>query len=221
MAYTTQQELIGITANSVQLEGMLELPDQAAGVVLFAHGTGSGRLSPRNHHVARELHNAGLGTLLMDLLTMQEAQIEQARFDIGLLSTRLAAALDWLRHAERTHAMPVGLFGASTGAAAALLLAAERGAEIGAVVSRGGRADLAGRENLAKVSAPTLLIVGALDDAVIELNRMAFSALHCERRMEIVPQAGHLFEEPGTLNAVAELAADWFLKHLESPGMAG
>lgn len=221
MAFTTQQDLIAITSHAVQVEGMLELPDQAAGIVLFAHGAGSGRLSPRNQYVAHILHDAGLGTLLMDLLTLQEAQVEQTRFDIPLLSARLASALDWLRHADATNALPVGLFGASTGAAAALRVAAERGAEIGAVVSRGGRPDLAGRQALAKVSAPTLLIVGGRDDVVIELNQMSFSALHCERRLEIVPDAGHLFEEQGKLEAVAKLSAAWFLRHLQGPGLAG
>lgn len=221
MATTLQEELVRITAGSVQVEGMLELPSNALGVILFAHGSGSSRFSSRNNYVARALRTAQMGTLLMDLLTHQEDQVYQTRFDIGLLASRLQDAVDWLLHADATRGLPIGLFGASTGAAAALQVAAERGPKIAAVVSRGGRPDLAGRQALAKVTAPTLLIVGGEDDLVIELNQMAYSALHGERRLEIIPGAGHLFEEPGKLEQVARLATDWFGRHMSSPGMAG
>ncbi|MBI1890681.1 MAG: dienelactone hydrolase family protein [Burkholderiales bacterium] len=222
MAIATQRELlIQITAGSVEVEGMLHMPENATGVILFAHGSGSSRFSPRNNFVAEKLREVHLGTLLMDLLTPDEERTYQTRFNISLLSSRLNAAVEWLLHAEATRLLSCGLFGASTGAAAALQVAAERGAQIGAVVSRGGRPDLAGRQALAKVLAPTLLIVGGLDDVVIELNQMAYSALHGERRLEIVPGATHLFEEPGKLEQVAKLAADWFARHLTSPGLAG
>lgn len=211
------QTLTRIPAGSVQTEGMLELPDDPLGVILFAHGSGSGRFSPRNNHVAGALREAGLGTLLMDLLTPQEDADYQTRFDISLLTQRLEAAIDWLQQSPLTESLPIGLFGASTGAAAALQAAAARGSRIGAVVSRGGRPDLAGRRALQAVRAPTLLIVGGLDQVVIELNQAAFAALHCDKRLEIVPGAGHLFQEAGKLEAVAALAADWFVRHLRSP----
>lgn len=221
MAIATQSELIQVTVGSVEVEGMLQMPEKATGIVVFAHGSGSSRFSPRNNFVAAQLREARLGTLMMDLLTPNEERSYQTRFDISLLSARLDAAVEWARHAEAVRSLPCGLFGASTGAAAALQVAAQRGAQIEAVVSRGGRPDLAGRQALAKVSAPTLLIVGSRDDVVLELNQMAYSALHGERRMEIVPDAGHLFEEPGKLEQVAMLAADWFGSHLASPGLAG
>ncbi|MEN3295352.1 MAG: hypothetical protein V7642_4605 [Burkholderiales bacterium] len=209
-----KSELVRIATDSVQVEGMLELPADAAGVVLFAHGSGSSRLSPRNNYVASVLRGAKIGTLLMDLLTPQEDQDYRTRFDISLLTHRLLDAVNWLRQYEPTHSLPIGLFGASTGAAAALQVAAIAGSGIKAVVSRGGRPDLAGKEMLEKVTAPTLLIVGGLDDVVIELNRAAYDALKCEKQLVIVPGATHLFEEPGTLEAVAHLARDWFAKHL-------
>jgi pimeloyl-ACP methyl ester carboxylesterase len=209
-----KSELVRIATDSVQVEGMLELPEDAAGVVLFAHGSGSSRLSPRNNYVASVLRGAKIGTLLMDLLTPQEDQDYRTRFDISLLTHRLLDAVNWLRQYEPTHSLPIGLFGASTGAAAALQVAAIAGSGIKAVVSRGGRPDLAGKEMLEKVTAPTLLIVGGLDDVVIELNRAAYDALKCEKQLVIVPGATHLFEEPGTLEAVAHLARDWFAKHL-------
>lgn len=207
-------ELIGIPAGAARMEGMLELPPDPVGVVLFAHGSGSSRLSPRNNYVAEELRRAGMGTLLLDLLTRQEDQQYQTRFDIALLTERLGAAADWLRRHAASAALPLGLFGASTGAAAALQLAALRGPGIAAVVSRGGRPDLAGRQALASVLAPTLLIVGGLDEGVIELNQEALAALRCEKRLDIVPDASHLFEEAGTLEEVAGLAANWFARHL-------
>lgn len=214
MAITRQKELIRIRVGSVHIEGMLELPDDPIGVVLFAHGSGSSRLSPRNNYVAGELRNTRIGTMLMDLLTPQEDQDYQMRFDIPLLTQRLAATTDWLRQYTSTQALSLGLFGASTGAAAALQLAAARADDIAAVVSRGGRPDIAGRHVLQNVRAPTLLIVGGADDVVIELNRQAYAELRCEKRLEIVPGATHLFEEPGTLQEVAALAVDWFVRCL-------
>ena len=211
---STHSELIGIKADAVRMEGMLELPADPTGIVLFAHGSGSSRHSPRNNYVAGELRKAGLGTLLLDLLSKQEDQTYQTRFDIALLTRRLGAAADWLRQHASIAALPLGLFGASTGAAAALQLAALRGQDIGGVVSRGGRPDLAGREALEKVRAPTLLTVGGLDHGVIELNQAAYSALACEKRLDIVPGATHLFEEPGTLEIAAGLASEWFVQHL-------
>lgn len=210
---STHSEVVAIKSDSARMEGMLELPPDPIGVILFAHGSGSSRLSPRNNYVAGELRKAGMGTLLLDLLTQQEDQNYQTRFNIDLLTDRLNAAADWLRQHASSAALPLGLFGASTGAAAALQLAALRGSDIAAVVSRGGRPDMAGQQALEKVLAPTLLIVGAFDDGVITLNQAAYTALHCEKRLEIVPGASHLFEEPGTLEAVARLASDWFVRH--------
>lgn len=214
MAAPMQRELTRVSIDSVKLEGMLELPADPMGIVLFAHGSGSSRLSPRNNYVAGELRNARIGTMLTDLLTRDEDQDYQMRFDITLLTQRLAATADWLRQYTSTQALPLGLFGASTGAAAALQLAAARTDDVAAVVSRGGRPDLAGRQALHDVRAPTLLIVGGADDVVIGLNRQAYAQLRCEKRLEIVPGATHLFEEPGTLEAVARLAADWFGRYL-------
>ena len=209
-----QQELVSIWSGSVQMEGMLELPDSTNGIVLFAHGSGSSRLSPRNNYVAGELRRRGLGTLLLDLLTEDEDSNYQTRFDIALLAQRLAAACDWLHDEPSTANQHIGLFGASTGAAAALQVAANMGHAISAVVSRGGRPDLAGNEALDKVVSPTLLIVGGNDDVVIDLNRDAFARLHrCEKELVIVPGATHLFEEAGTLEQVASLATGWFTRH--------
>ncbi len=212
------KELASIACDSVRIEGVLELPDDPLGVVLFAHGSGSGRLSPRNNFVAGILRGARLGTLLLDLLTPAEETALEARFDIELLTRRLHTAALWLRQEHATRALPLGLFGASTGAAAALRVAALPDCSAGAVVSRGGRPDLAGRTALEKVGAPTLLIVGSLDHGVIELNQAAYASLHCEKQFALVPGASHLFEEPGTLESVAELARAWFVRHLALPG---
>jgi putative phosphoribosyl transferase len=198
------------------LEGDLVLPDQAAGVVLFAHGSGSGRHSPRNRLVASTLNEAGIGTLLVDLLTRREEDVDRLtghlRFDIDLLARRVTAAVDWLRDGA-TGALRIGIFGASTGAAAALVAAAARPDDVAAVVSRGGRPDLAGPA-LRSVRAPTLLIVGGADVQVLELNQRALELIHTEKQLVIVPGASHLFEEPGALEEVARHAADWFSRHL-------
>lgn len=209
----TEQEFVLIKAGQVQLEGNLALPQGAHGVVLFAHGSGSSRFSPRNNFVASELFNAGIGSLLIDLLTPAEDANYETRFDIPLLTTRLTAATAWLQHYPATQALKIGYFGASTGAAAALQ-AAQAGAAIDAVVSRGGRPDLAGERFLNNVDAPTLLIVGGHDDVVIQLNQLAYAQLHCIKELIIVPGATHLFEEPGTLEQVARHAAAWFKRYL-------
>lgn len=197
--------------------GDLSVPEDATGVVAFAHGSGSSRHSTRNQRVAATLRDDKLATLLMDLLTTEEEQIDvrtrELRFDIGLLARRVAAAVDWLRADERTRHLPVGLFGASTGAAAALVAAAQRPDTVAAIVSRGGRPDLAGSA-LAEVRAPTLLIVGGADHAVIDLNEQAKAAMVADVKLVIVPGATHLFEEPGALERVAELAGDHFDRHL-------
>ena len=208
---------VQIPAREVTLSGELNIPQNAAGVVLFAHGSGSSRHSPRNRHVARTIRDAGVGTLLFDLLTRDEESVDahtrHLRFDIGLLADRLVNATYWLK-GEFDHLRP-GYFGASTGAAAALVAAAQLGEIVGAVVSRGGRPDLAA-DSLPLVKAPTLLIVGGLDYPVIEMNRQACAQLRCEKEVEIVPGATHLFEEPGTMDQVAHLAAKWFQMHLHS-----
>jgi putative phosphoribosyl transferase len=217
MTLAIYNELVKIqTPDGVAVEGMLELPSSLHGIVLFAHGSGSSRLSPRNNFVAGQLRKAQLGTLLMDLLTPHEDRDVRLRFDIPLLTRRLESAVHWLRQNEETASFPIGLFGASTGAAAALQVAAARDADIDAVVSRGGRPDLAGQDALSKVRVPTLLIVGGFDTEVIELNRQAYALLNCEKRLDIVPGATHLFEEPGTLEAVAHLSAKWFAQHLRA-----
>jgi len=195
------------------LEGLLGVPAMAKGIVLFAHGSGSGRLSPRNNFVAERLREAGLATLLFDLLTIEEELDRANVFDIELLSARLRAATDWVCRDPETAPLPIGYFGASTGAAAALVAAAAEGDRVAAVVSRGGRPDLAGPA-LPAVTAPTLLIVGGDDDVVLGLNRAAFAELRCEKQLSVVPGATHLFEEPGTLEAVVEHARSWFLTHL-------
>ena len=205
-------------SGTISLEGMLELPDNATGVVLFAHGSGSSRLSPRNNYVARVLRDAGLGTLLIDLLTQREDTDYATRFDIPLLTRRLLAATRWLQSEPATLSLAIGYFGASTGAAAALQAAAEEGRKIAAVVSRGGRPDLAGEEALNRVAAPTLLIVGGFDDVVIGLNQEAHRCLHCEKELIVIPGATHLFEEPGTLEQVAKHAANWFGKFMPRSG---
>jgi putative phosphoribosyl transferase len=213
------QELnVRVAAGGVTLEGNLGLPESPTGVVLFAHGSGSGRHSPRNRYVAARLRQAGLATLLVDLLTEAEERIDirtaHLRFDIGLLADRLVGAIDWLGRDGRTANLPVGLFGASTGGGAALVAAAQRPERVAAVVSRGGRPDLAGSA-LPTVRTPTLLIVGGDDDVVITLNQQALARLGSPvKELVIVPGASHLFEEPGKLEEVARLAADWFARHL-------
>jgi putative phosphoribosyl transferase len=202
-----------IGAERIQLPGHLTIPSGARGLVVFAHGSGSGRHSPRNQAVARALHDAGLGTLLFDLLSPDEEADRANVFDIPLLAGRLVAATAWLLEQEDARAVPIGFFGASTGAGAALWAAAEPDSPVRAIVSRGGRPDLAGAR-LESVRAPTLLIVGGNDETVLELNRDAARHMTCEHRIEVVPGATHLFEEPGALDAVADLAARWFLEHL-------
>lgn len=212
-----EERIVCVAAGMVTVSGNLAVPERAAGVVLFAHGSGSSRLSPRNRSVAQRLQERGLATLLVDLLTEEEEAVDvetaHLRFDIGLLADRLVGATDWLIKQPSTRDLRIGYFGASTGAAAALVAAAQRPESIGAVVSRGGRPDLAG-DALARVEAPTLLVVGGDDLSVIELNREAYARLTCEKKLEIVPGATHLFEEPGTLQTVARLAGDWFLRYL-------
>ena len=209
---------VRIQAGAVQLEGELNVPEAARGIVIFAHGSGSSRHSPRNQFVARMLRDAGSGTLLFDLLTREEEIAEQRtrrlRFNIGLLAERLVQASEWLAR-EMPDWARIGFFGASTGGGAALVAAAELGNAVATVVSRGGRPDLAG-EALPRVTAPTLLIVGGLDAEVMALNRQAYDQLRCEKQLRIVPGASHLFEEPGTLEEVAHLASEWFQQHFQN-----
>ncbi|MGA5817467.1 phosphoribosyltransferase family protein [Kitasatospora sp. NPDC094028] len=224
-----ERELL-LPAAGVRLTGLLAVPGAARGVVVFAHGSGSGRRSPRNRYVARYLNRAGLATLLFDLLTEDEEADRRNVFDVGLLGARLTAVAELLTDGgglpangggpgpPETRGLPLGLFGASTGAAAALHTAAALGPAVRAVVSRGGRPDLAGPDVLARVAAPTLLVVGSLDGTVLDLNRRARAGLRCESELAVVPGAGHLFEEPGTLDQAAELAGDWFLRHLPARG---
>jgi putative phosphoribosyl transferase len=211
------EQPVRVLAGPVGLDGDLATTADARGVVLFAHGSGSGRHSPRNREVAATLGRVGFATLLLDLLTLEEEAADRRsgrlRFDVELLAGRLLAAAGWLATDQRTAGLPIGLFGASTGAGAAVLAAAERPQTVAAVVSRGGRPDLAGAA-LARVQAPTLLIVGALDPQVLELNRAALGRLGSEASLEVVPGASHLFEEPGTLERVAELAVGWFTRWL-------
>jgi len=218
------ERTVTLPAGRVTLEGTLGIPGDARGIVLFAHGSGSSRFSPRNRYVARIFREAGLGSFLLDLLSPGEEEVDEItrhhRFDIEMLADRLVAAIDWLGQQNETRDMPIGLFGASTGGGAALVAAARRPDRVGAVVSRGGRPDLAGAA-LPRVEAPTLLIVGELDEQVIELNELARDQMRNEVRMEIVPGATHLFEEPGTLDEVARLSRDWFLERLEATRMQG
>ena len=211
------ESLVHVPIDSIMLDGNLLVPSGATGVVLFAHGSGSSRFSSRNRHVASMLRAANLGTLLIDLLTGREEQRDnvtgELRFNIGMLAERLVGTVDWLRAQPALSRMNIGLFGASTGGGAALVAAAERPTMIHAVVSRGGRPDLAGAA-LPRVQAPTLLIVGGDDVPVIALNREAYDQLRCRRRLKIVPDATHLFEEPGALDQVAELAREWFTRYL-------
>jgi len=215
---------VRVSVGSVVLEGSLDVPDEARGVVLFAHGSGSGRHSPRNRYVARTLREANLATLLIDLLTVEEEEMDlhtrQLRFDIGLLAQRLVGATDWIAQNLETQNLPVGYFGASTGAGAALVAAAIRAQLVAAVVSRGGRPDLAG-DALPRVAAPTLMIVGGNDRPVIGMNREALGQLRAEKKLEIVPGATHLFEEPGALEEVARLAVAWFVRYLGPAGDTG
>jgi putative phosphoribosyl transferase len=212
---------VRLRAGTAELVGDLVVPAGAAGVVLFAHGSGSSRHSPRNRLVAGALRRVGLATLLLDLLTPAEEERDRVtaelRFDVALLAERLIAATDLLLAEPATASLPVGLFGASTGAGAALITAAERPETVAAVVSRGGRPDLAG-DHLGRVRAPTLLIVGGRDQLVLELNRQALARLAAPSRLEVVPGATHLFEEPGALEQVARLAAAWFTEHLRAAG---
>src|SRR5216110_1571490 len=213
---------VRISTGRATLDGNLTIVDEATGFVLFAHGSGSSRHSPRNQFVARTLNNAGLATVLFDLLTPEEEAIDartaELRFNIKLLAERLVHATNWAKQQQQTRDLRIGYFGSSTGGGAALVAAAERPQDVGAVVSRGGRPDLAG-EALPKVQVPTLLIVGGDDDIVIELNEQARDRMRCEVKLEIVPGATHLFEEPGALERVAQLASDWFLLH--TAGSAG
>jgi putative phosphoribosyl transferase len=212
---------VSIPAGEQSIQASLAVPPGARGIVLFAHGSGSSRMSPRNRHVARALRDAGLATLLLDLLTAEEEAEDQLsgrlRFDIGFLARRLAAATSFVLEAEATRSLRVGYFGASTGAAAALVAAAEMPGVIAAVVSRGGRPDLAGSGALRRVQAPTLLIVGSRDREVLDLNRAAMEQLGCQKELAVVPGATHLFEEAGALDVVADLAAGWFRRHLAPP----
>ena len=208
-----RDNIVHIAANGVELEGELVIPSDARGLVLFAHGSGSSRHSPRNKFVAQRLQDAGMGTLLLDLLTREEDALYENRFDIDLLTWRLERATQWLMDEPQPAGGAIGYFGASTGAAAALNAAATLGPNIGAVVSRGGRPDLAW-EALSRVQSPTLLIVGGLDDVVISLNRRAYEQLNVEKRLAIVPGATHLFEESGALDDVAAMASEWFVSKL-------
>lgn len=216
-----EERAVRVSAGPVELEGNLGAPSGARGIVLFAHGSGSSRHSPRNRYVARVLREAGLATLLIDLLTPEEGEMDlrtaHLRFDIELLAGRLVGATDWLKENPGTRDLRVGYFGASTGAGAALVAAAGRPRDVGAIVSRGGRPDLAG-EALSRVRAPTLLIVGGDDVPVIGMNEEAMARMSAEKRLEIVPGATHLFEEPGALEEVARLAAGWFVRHLLPAG---
>lgn len=208
---------VSITFGAITLQGLLTVPNNAQGIVLFAHGSGSGRLSPRNQFVANTLVKGGIAALLLDLLTPEEEEIDEItrhfRFDIPLLAERLVGATEWVKKQDVIKKLSIGYFGASTGAAAALIAAGEKNTTVKAVVSRGGRPDLA-KEALPYVKASTLLIVGASDFGVIELNEMAYDLLQSEKKLELVPHATHLFEEPGTLEIVSHLALDWFIRHL-------
>jgi len=212
MAKNTEREVV-IPAGEIRLQGIFGLPSEKIGAIAFAHGTGSGRLSPRNNYVARLLQDAGFATLLFDLLEEPEELERRKVFDIELLAGRLLAGLHWLQNAPGTRGLKLGFFGASTGAAAALQAAAREPDGVSAIVSRGGRPDLA-MDYLGKVKAPTLLIVGGKDSPVIAMNEEAFKSLRGVKELAIVPGATHLFEEPGALAKVAKLAADWFLKYM-------
>lgn len=209
------EKSILISLGDISLEGTLTIPEKAKGLILFVHGSGSSRLSPRNQYVAKELNKSSLATLLIDLLTAGEDTNYETRFDIPFLSRRLMQIIAWIRENPKIKHLPLGLFGASTGAASALEAASILQNEIKAIVSRGGRPDLAD-QYLAKVTSPTLLIIGGEDDVVITLNQSAFDKLSCKKALEIIPHATHLFEEPGCLEKVAQLAKEWFLFHLST-----
>ncbi len=208
-----QTQTVYLVVDSVRLEGTFVLPEGAKAAVIFAHGSGSSRFSPRNRYVAQVLHDEGIGTLLFDLLTRDEDRAYENRFNIALLTERLKTATRWLKEQPKAKGLSIGYFGASTGAAAALWAAAALGPEIKAVVSRGGRPDMA-ESVLGKVQAPTLFIVGGYDEVVVGLNQEAFEFLKTEKELRIIPRASHLFEEPGALEEAARLAAKWFKKHL-------
>lgn len=214
------QTQVGIAAGTRVLQGELATPERAMGMILFAHGSGSSRFSPRNQHVANQMRQAGFGTLLFDLLTADEEESDRFsarfRFDIDLLAARLAAATLWVTRSDKAGGLPIGYFGASTGGAAAIVAAAALGETVRAVVSRGGRPDLAG-DALGHVTAPTLLIVGGQDREVLRLNQAALENLRCPAELAVVPGATHLFTEPGALEEVSRLAADWFQRHLHRP----
>ena len=212
---STSSQLVQIAVDAVHIEGLLEMPAEPLGLVLFAHGSGSSRHSPRNNVVVRVLRDQGMGTLLLDLLTLAEDLDYQTRFDITLLTHRLLVATRWARQHPPSARLPLGYFGASTGAAAALQAAAALGPDIRALVSRGGRADLAGTHALSQVWCPTLLLVGGRDDDATEFNRAAFARLNCSKQLSIIPGATHLFDEPGMLEHVANQAAAWFGQHLK------
>ena len=211
------EQSVRIPADAVNLEGALSITNGAQALVIFAHGSGSSRHSPRNKFVAQVLHEVGIGTLLFDLLTREEDRIYENRFDIDLLTTRLKTVTLWVKDQPQTKKLTIGYFGASTGAAAAIRAAADLGKEIGAIVSRGGRPDLA-EKALEYVQSPTLLIVGGYDDVVISINQQAYKKIKAEKELAIIPSATHLFEEPGALEKVARLAAEWFKKYLSLSG---
>ncbi len=210
-----EEKKVKIATDSVELEGILRIPKDSSSLVIFAHGSASSRLSPRNRFVAGVVQKAGMGTLLFDLLTAQEDEVYENRFDIPLLTGRLKAATLWVREQPETAKLKLGYFGASTGTAVAIVAATDFGKEIKAIVSRGGRPDLAGNA-LGKVIAPTILIVGEEDHVVLELNQKAYDMVKAEKQLKIIPGATHLFEEPGTLEEAARLAAEWFKKYLIS-----
>jgi len=215
---------VAIPAGPAKLSGNLSVPSDPRGIVLFAHGSGSSRYSPRNLFVARQLHQTGMATLLFDLLTAAEEVTDlrsrEHRFNISLLAGRLLDATRWIDTQKELHELPIGYFGASTGSAAAIVAAAQLGQKVSAVISRGGRPDLVDAATLARVRAPTLLILGGEDDVVLQLNREAYQHLRCEKRLSVVPGASHLFEEPGTLEEVARLASEWFRQHVSPASLA-
>lgn len=213
MVTKTREQIVHIPAGDFFLEGGIVIPGRAKGMVIFAHGSGSSRHSPRNKYVAQALQESNFGTLLLDLLTSREDQLYETRFDIALLTDRLLLVTEWLRQEADGRSLPIGYFGASTGAAAALKAAASAGTTIGAVVSRGGRPDLA-LSVIEKVTAPTLFLVGSKDEAVMELNRQAYVKMKAKKELMVIPGASHLFEEAGKLEDVASLAATWFTDHL-------
>lgn len=217
MVFKEHKQSLSIDIGGISLKGILTIPHNPIGIVIFSHGSGSGRLSPRNNNVAQALNRKELATLLVDLLTEEEEWITENRFDINLLSGRLISITKWVKKDKKTNSIPVFYFGASTGAASALMASLYFGDEIRALVSRGGRPDLV-FEELDKVQTPTLLIVGGLDQTVLKLNTKAYARLKCEKDMKIVPDATHLFEEPGKLEEVAQLAALWFLAHISIKG---